>query len=394
MPVSSRDSADSGNGDVYKLNVQARIDVVEEKMRALSRRVEAFSLQQHTHCDHLTEVYQDMEQFLLRNYPMRLREDYLGRPEQLPGSASSAVFCDGDSRGDVASHPDPQLLTPEVAEVLADFREEIVRQGRQTEAQLQQMQAAIAAVREEVKTCRAQCDDLCSQCRLQRSHEESNARASQDEREELVEEVKRRIVDDLANARKEQLQGFDKRMGKAEKAIYAALDARCANAVALAEEGANRLLQVGLAKSAETSLSTNNALLNLGKAVDELTARVSASERHLLAVQQEVAALSVPPPPPPTREREASVTNEMQEQLRRVTAEVEEQRRVLDRVRSDTSLEGAFVEVKDWLLDLEKRAMSRGEMLELANRYETRFAELDRVIHSLSSHFPHPDRKR
>lgn len=352
----------------HKASIPVRLEQLEHMVHALGNKLESARSAQHCHCDHLATVYGDLEEFIRTHYPVHLKQN------------SSAIESEVPRAGGVSE--------AKVADVLADFRREIVRQGQQTAGRLDDMEDAIRSVRralEEVKDAQGQpVAPVAAVAAVAAAPPPAVAapELSPAQLKEVIEDVRASIAADLDRKRKELLQCFDKRLGMAERAVYQKLDARCTNAARSAEERAAKILNDHISNASSAAIETNDSLLDIRKTLDSVARRGETTQDQVQWLRLESAK---------TPAEVARSLTELQREVRLLSKQTLDHEKRLSTVSNQASLDGAFMEVKDWLLDLEKRAMSKGEMLELVNRFETQFAEIHRDLHTLSIRLTAPE---
>ncbi|KAG5490658.1 hypothetical protein JKF63_00780 [Porcisia hertigi] len=298
---------------------EQQLSLVRRDVRRHERQIACLFGERHQHCEHLANVYEELEKVLQRIHIAPLQSFKGSAP-----SSSAAPFstASSDEDGYAASNtatapaPSPQQAfhhvlrqhQDRVYDVLLDYRQQIDKHERQTERRLCAIEDALAQIQSDVRdlqhTGTAQSAEL--------RHFQQNVRQS-------VEAVV---------TQQEALRASSEVSSEARDTMAAKLMSKIQEDVArlYADTKAMRTQQVQSEKEFEQQI------------------------RSLLSAQQ------------------------------KVEQELEVQSASIVRLQNQDSLEGAFHEVKDWLGDLEKRMVSRGELLQWTESLRSEIHQMRRVV--------------
>ncbi|KAG5464353.1 hypothetical protein LSCM1_00535 [Leishmania martiniquensis] len=150
-----------------------------------------------------------------------------------------------------------------------------------------------------------------------------------------------------------------------------------------------RLFQQDMRQNLEAMVTQQNAERVTLDATSE--AQHLRAEKLLSKIQEDIARLRADTKV--TRTQQAESSKELEDQIRRLSLAQRKTEQALEvqgasivQLQNQDSLEGAFHEVKDWLGDLEKRMVSRGELLQWTESLQSEIHQMRRVSGASIAH--------
>jgi archaellum component FlaC len=322
--------------DTDGFSIEHQINTLRHFAERHERQIAALSADRHEHCDHLANVYQQLEMVLerLKLPSLPTRDGHASQSTHLTTSSPATTSLAGDvattPAADTASHsnissslhaasPPPRQKTEnmlnellcrhrdQVYDVLADHRAQIDKCESETKRRLDAIDDSMARLHDEMKALRE----------LVNSSEESRRSAERHLREEVRTVVRQQETHSVTLER-----------------------------------------------------STSEHTEKLQQCCDDFSACLAqlSEETKAIRKQQQASEKEL------ERQIRSIVTTEKQ-----VAEVLERQSHSIRQLETQDSLEGAFHEVKDWLGDLEKRMVSRGELLKWTESLQQEIHTLRRV---------------
>lgn len=325
--------------------LQAQVSALRRSSDRLERQVQRISHGQHCHCEHLAEVYADLEEYVDKTVPLHLRS-----PTSVP-VASGVPLASSEQR--------QSITEAEILSIFANFREKIEEQDAALVTHVKTLEAAITNVRQLVEECQASIPT-----NFERVIKEAVDTA-----------IKSHLVTQ-EHREKELRSSFDTRLGKAEKAVYKDMDHCVSSVVKLMERSVGDFIAAEEAKSKSNPLAVR---------VEGLHRCIDAVDMTVSKLMKEVADLKSSQCLEKEVEEETSeeASSDLMLELPAIRQELREHTDELGRIRAEGPWGGVFSEVKDWLMDLEKRITTRGEFLELKARTAYELSEIKRELRLL-----------
>ncbi|CCW63852.1 unnamed protein product [Phytomonas sp. EM1] len=297
----------------------------------------------HSHCTQLAEVCKDLENFFLHDADV-----FITNPVDESG-------FEGPSQD---SLPSPDALSDPVRNLLHNFREEIERQGERTERRLNLMETNLAELKQTISENHNQALLEVKMC-VEKYTENMLQRFSL-ERKASLEDLYQPLRDHIALLERE----ITRRLDQAQCFCNENIDMRIQGLHAeLAESAARK------ATSSAKVESIHHCVRALESSMQEMVDKWDSQQIQLSRDVHE-AHLCI---------------QHQQDELKRMNETLKEHGEQITELQRNVPLDGAFQEIKDWLTDLEKRAVNHGGMQKQKQSVEAQLAELRKDLHLATS---------
>ncbi|CAJ1013002.1 hypothetical protein Q4I28_008315 [Leishmania naiffi] len=304
---------------------EKRLSRVQRDVRRHEVQIAALLSERHKHCEHLATVYEELEKVL-----HKLRLEPLQDLKQDTGSSSSPMFC--------ALTNDEEDCTPlSTASALAPSLQQRFQQV------LQRHQDRVYEV----------LIDYRQQIDRHESETSRRLRAIEDTVTQIQSDV--RELQHRTSTQIEDLQHFQQNLQQRVEAVAAQQEVQRTTIDAAGE-------------------SRDTKATKLMSKIQEDVARLRADTKMV-------------------RTKQIQSDKEFGEQIRSLLSAQHKAEQTLEvhsasivQLRNQDSLEGAFHEVKDWLGDLEKRMVSRGELLQWTESLQSEIHQIRRVASGALAH--------
>ncbi|CCW69923.1 unnamed protein product [Phytomonas sp. Hart1] len=309
-------------------DLQDRIRRLESESARLQNQLKRSNQHHHSHCTRLADVCVDLENYLMRDSDVLM----------------TSLEAENSDIEPLNLPPDP------VKELLLNFREEIERQGQRTELRLSQMEETL----NELKQSIAQ----------HRPRSLSNSRTSV---EENALKIQRRFSIEKTN-----LEGFLQSQPLIDSTAIP--EREITNSLNRAQSPSKEYIDLPIpnfhpnfVQSAALKATPSANVESLQHCVQglETSMRETVEKWNHQHMQLSKNAYNV-----------QSHIQQQQDELQFVKEALREHREQITELQGITPLDGVFQEIKDWLIDLEKRAVNHGEMQKQMKRVEAELVEL------------------
>lgn len=376
-------------------SVQRTLECLKRGYAKHEKALEALMLAQDGHCESMTDAFDEIGQFIERESSLTTK---IGRRLLEVSTNSSATSTANkvafNSITAAPSGVQPQSQYEEqLKNVLCNFKAEIVRQQTSHDKRFEALEQSLAAYRdsigvivtnmksttnEPVHPTPPQITDAMVESRLEEMKKElhryctaellsqqnkSSGSSSHTDVRNAMEQVQTEMVKDYAKRQAQVLKDVDERNAANYKLFDNLLLIRLD---AMEEKFETKNLQAG------------SRMETLAQSVNALVQNNEAQVREIQLLHQQMEEMRL-------REKESlkrvdtelySRVGLLEQQMRLLREQVDNQNMLLEELHVQASFENSFREVRDWVGDLEKRAVNRGEMIEMVGRLDGDIAAL------------------
>ncbi|ORC81682.1 uncharacterized protein TM35_001091050 [Trypanosoma theileri] len=385
-------------------DVLERLDEVQDALALLRQRQEhqatqwqAVSAEQRQHCSDLASMYQQLQELVAGGW-VGGGDDNVRMPRC---SAALASAAEGTATAPITAMHD--ALSTELRDVLLNFRQYIERHMETTKQRLDDMQKSIDRIEGTVEGNRhrfTQQEERIAQ--LEQQQRQLQQRLSSTPLLEDVQQLQRTLGEQLRSmqegltaAMQRQSDGINERLASHEAQCCGeqnALRRETLQSIDKTVEELRKELDVVRreveAQTAHTSASLRVSEEQIRCHVEEtLKSHVTQTCEQIHGVHSELSGkhLELVEDTMEAVEKIAQVADGLpgkvallQEDVASVRETLRRHGEVLNEQCLQGSLQGAFDEVKDWLLDLERRVPTRGELDEVMAGVDDRLSALRR----------------